>query len=454
MTVSEISGHTTSTELNPVVLCVDDEPSILKSLQRLLVAQGIQVLVATSGQQALQLLSLHRVDVIISDMRMPEMNGAAFLKASTDVQPEAYRILLTGYADMESTVAAVNSGKIHRYIQKPWKNEELLGVIGIGIEKQRLLQRNAELQLKITSQNQKLKELNQSLESVVEKRTDQLRHVLRQMQQEHEALVELLFNFVSVNPQLGGQFAQSVAQLAKSLAVMAGLEASPVQVVRRAALLHQLGLLGMDPALYNKPYYQLDSAERLQFMTHPALAQLMLLPAAVLNPVADAIYHQYERFNGDGTPDGQVGEYIPLAARILAIARDFLLHVEQHKEEKLEHAFIQSQQQMLRQQGSYYDPKLVQLLSRLQPDCLQAPSASPGGYSQLSTAELKPGMYLERPLFSDSRILLLPHGHVFNSVSIEKLRSIERKRGKDFSVLVSVVKPAVEKDHDSHSDHS
>ena len=106
----------------PVLLCVDDEPGILKSLQRLFVGQPVRVLLAGSGQQALQLMQTEKVQLIISDMRMPQMNGAEFLAQAAQLQPDCYRILMTGYADLASTVQAINIGKIHRYVQKPWQN--------------------------------------------------------------------------------------------------------------------------------------------------------------------------------------------------------------------------------------------------------------------------------------------------------------------------------------------
>ncbi|WP_430455442.1 response regulator [Rheinheimera sp.] len=103
----------------PVLLCVDDEAGILKSLQRLFVGQPVRVLLAGSGQQALQLMQTEKVQLIISDMRMPQMNGAEFLAQAAQLQPDCYRILMTGYADLASTVQAINIGKIHRYVQKP-----------------------------------------------------------------------------------------------------------------------------------------------------------------------------------------------------------------------------------------------------------------------------------------------------------------------------------------------
>lgn len=117
----------------PLVLCVDDEANILKALQRLLINKGMQLLLADSGIKALELMQQHRVDLIITDMRMPGMNGAEFLAQAEQLQPDTYRILMSGYSDHASTESAKSLGKVHRFIQKPWDNQELLAAITEGL---------------------------------------------------------------------------------------------------------------------------------------------------------------------------------------------------------------------------------------------------------------------------------------------------------------------------------
>src|ERR1700741_3164612 len=94
----------------PVVLFVDDEPSILSALRRLFRPQGYRVLLAESGAAGLELLEKEKVDLVVSDMRMPEMDGAALLEKVRERWPTVGRILLTGYADIVSTVAAAHRG--------------------------------------------------------------------------------------------------------------------------------------------------------------------------------------------------------------------------------------------------------------------------------------------------------------------------------------------------------
>ena len=104
---------------NPAILCVDDEPNVLSALSRLFRAHGMTVRVAESGAAGVALLEESAADVVISDMRMPGMNGADFLQVVRERWPETVRILLTGQADAASIIDAVNQGEISRYITKP-----------------------------------------------------------------------------------------------------------------------------------------------------------------------------------------------------------------------------------------------------------------------------------------------------------------------------------------------
>ncbi|WP_246751347.1 response regulator, partial [Vibrio cholerae] len=106
------------------VLLLDDENDILKALNRVL-RMDYNVVTFDNGADALEYLQENPIHIIISDMRMPEMDGADFLAKAREMQPDTVRLLLTGYADIQSTVRAVNAGGIHTYISKPWDNENL-----------------------------------------------------------------------------------------------------------------------------------------------------------------------------------------------------------------------------------------------------------------------------------------------------------------------------------------
>ncbi|NNU42258.1 response regulator [Ramlibacter montanisoli] len=109
---------------NPSVLCVDDEPNILRSLHWML-HKEFNVMTAPDGATALEMLRRHDFDVIVSDQRMPGMIGSEFLRQACEIAPRAMRILLTGYSDMQALLKSINDGEVFRFVNKPWKNDEL-----------------------------------------------------------------------------------------------------------------------------------------------------------------------------------------------------------------------------------------------------------------------------------------------------------------------------------------
>ena len=114
---------------HPTLMFIDDEADTLTSLKRLFQPIGYNVLTAASGSEGLALMEKEPVDLVISDMRMPQMSGAEVLEQVRMRWPEVVRILLTGYADLDSTIAAINRGEIYRYISKPWNDDDITLIV-------------------------------------------------------------------------------------------------------------------------------------------------------------------------------------------------------------------------------------------------------------------------------------------------------------------------------------
>ncbi len=136
------------------VLVVDDELDNVEALERIFRKKYL-VLKATDGMEALKILKKKKVAVIISDQRMPQMTGVEFLTKSLQTHPNAIRILLTGYSDIESVIDAINSGQIYRYITKPWDSVDLLNTVNRGVERYEL--------------DEELKEKNKALSHAISK---------------------------------------------------------------------------------------------------------------------------------------------------------------------------------------------------------------------------------------------------------------------------------------------
>ena len=115
------------------VLFVDDEKSILVSLRRLCRNTGWEIYTAESGDEGLSIINEHAIDLVVSDMRMPKMNGAEFLEKVVELSPATVRILLTGYSEVKATLAAIDKGKIFCHCAKPWDNDEFREILNEAI---------------------------------------------------------------------------------------------------------------------------------------------------------------------------------------------------------------------------------------------------------------------------------------------------------------------------------
>ena len=121
---------------NATILIVDDEELVLKSLRRELASlEGVRLLMAGSGPEALALLRLQPVQVVLTDHRMPEMSGVELLEEVKKISPETTRMMMTGFADLSTAMAAINKGEIFRFIVKPWKHDELLKALSEALDR-------------------------------------------------------------------------------------------------------------------------------------------------------------------------------------------------------------------------------------------------------------------------------------------------------------------------------
>jgi DNA-binding NtrC family response regulator len=141
----------------PVIVIVDDEEMVLTSLKSFLALETeYRVLTFVSAQEALKYIEDNDIDLIISDYLMPEMDGMTFLAKVRTMRPDVPRIILTGYADKENAIKAINEVGLFQYIEKPWDNEDILIILRNGLEKQALMKK---LQAKIDEINRAYDEL-------------------------------------------------------------------------------------------------------------------------------------------------------------------------------------------------------------------------------------------------------------------------------------------------------
>ncbi len=183
------------------LLIVDDESNVLKSLKRLLFETDYRVLTAESGKEGLKVFENESsIQLVISDYRMPEMNGVEFLKRVKEVYPNTIRIILSGYADVMAIVEAINDGEVYKFISKPWNDQDLLTTIMRAFEQYGLVQENRRLNEELLKRNKELEDVAHELERKVQERTKDLQMKNRALTTTHRILDLLPAGVVGIDP--------------------------------------------------------------------------------------------------------------------------------------------------------------------------------------------------------------------------------------------------------------
>ncbi len=413
------------------LLFVDDEPGILSALRRLFRPHGYRIFIAEGGAAGLEILEKEQIDLVISDMRMPEMDGAAFLKEVRGRWPKVMRILLTGYADITSTVAAINQGEIYRYISKPWDDNEIVTVVREALERQMLQLENQRLTALTQAQNDELKVLNSSLEQKVAERTAELRQALTFVEQSHGELKKSFLTSVQVfaglielrSGSVGTQSAghgRRVADHARSVAQRMGLSDSEVQNIMLAGLLHDIGKLGLPDELLGKAFNTLSAEHRAQVMKHPIIGQNILMGIDKFKEAAVLVRHHHECYDGSGYPDRLSGIAIPQGSRILQVVNEYdSLQIGTLVQRPLKPAEAMSF--LVENRGKRYDPVAVDTFFKLISETQKTGPVE----LQLRSIHLKPGMVLMRDLNHADGYMLLAKGSVLSAEIIVRLIKME-----------------------------
>ncbi|MBI4508804.1 MAG: response regulator [Deltaproteobacteria bacterium] len=201
-------------------LLVDDEDAVLRSLRRFLARDGFEVEVATSAELALEILEGGFVPhVIISDFRMPGVDGVMFLREVRERWPRVQRVLMTGFADIQAIESAINDSKIYRFVAKPWDEAGLLATVRSAVEQWELEEENMHLQQLTQEQNRQLVAANRDLEGKINERTSALSRAKREWEVAFDAIVEPLmivdrdFRIVRANLALAAHFGREIRQV-------------------------------------------------------------------------------------------------------------------------------------------------------------------------------------------------------------------------------------------------
>lgn len=424
-------------EVMPVLLFVDDEPNILSSLRRLFRQHSYKILIANGGQEGLEILEKETIDLVISDMRMPVMDGAVFLTHVKARWPDTIRLLLTGYADIQSTIDAINRGEIYRYITKPWNDNDILLVVKQALERKSLEIEKKRLEELTQRQNEELKSLNASLEIKVDERTADLKkahasllHANDKLKSNFLTSIKVFSNVVEMRGDKLVGHSRRVADLSRKIAKKLNLDTREAQEIFVAALLADIGKIGFSDELLATPVNQMNGEQLGHFHKHTMRAEQLLMPLQDLQGAAKIIRAQHERFDGRGFPDGLVGENIPIGARILSLASDY--DNLQNGSLVQKRVYMEDAQALIvRGAGNRYDEKVVAAFKQIISN-----QAEEIDDREIAITHLQPGMILSTDLISKEGMLLLPAEYVLDQHVIDKLALFENPAGTKLIIRV------------------
>ena len=283
-------------------LVVDDEPVVRRAVRRMLEAQGFTCLEAGSGREALGLLAgTGELPLIVSDLRMPELDGMGFLTEVRRLFPDTAVVMLSGVAETSVAVECLHLGAAD-FLTKPVAVAEMHARVTRALEKRALVMQNRHYQA--------------TLERRVQEQAERIRELFL------EGVQMLARALEAKDPCLRGHSIR-VSRYAVATARRLGLGEPAVEQIRIGGELHDIGKIGTREAVLQKPG-ALTEEERHQICAHPVLGERMLAPLARESPgVLRVVRSHHERVDGAGFPDGLQGEAIPLEARIVAVADAF-----------------------------------------------------------------------------------------------------------------------------------
>lgn len=433
------SSLTGNEDRPPTILLVDDEANILSSLRRLFRAEGYRTLLAESGEAGLEILETEHVDLVVSDMRMPEMDGARFLECVREKWPDTMRLLLTGYADVASILKAINRGEIYRYITKPWIESDILLIVRQALERRALEHERRRLEGITRTQNEELLVLNTTLEKKVEARTIELKGANDGLRTSNDKLrtnfltsIKVFSNLIETRANKLAGHSRRVADVAHRIAKKMDLGPAETQEVFVAGLLHNIGKIGFSDELLAMPLSLMNGDNLALYRKYPVRGEQLLMPLEDLRGAAKIVRSHQERFDGAGFPDQLTGFNIPLGARIVAVASDYdNLQIGTFSQRSLRPE--EAVAAIIGGRGKRYDPSVVNAFQEMagrETPVEAAPTRS------FLTGELQPGMVIGRDLITNDGFLLLSAGHILSERLIRQIVEFEKSLPAPISVCV------------------
>jgi response regulator RpfG family c-di-GMP phosphodiesterase len=270
---------------NYKVLFVDDEPDILSAIKRIFFAnENIEIFTGGSAADGLEILEREKnIDLVVSDERMPEVRGSEFLQTVKTRYPNAIRMILTGYADIDTIISSINKGEVYRYLVKPWNDDDLLLTIKKALEFNELRRKNEDMAVLIARQNNELKTLNTKLEEKVNERTVQLKkalvslkHYIADMKHNFRDIVLLFTGIITLYQKDLGAHLFRVYTMVKRICSALDLPEDEKMTIVTASMLHDIGLVGVRSDILLKDPAEFSVQDKAFYLQHPISGEAFL----------------------------------------------------------------------------------------------------------------------------------------------------------------------------------
>jgi putative nucleotidyltransferase with HDIG domain len=334
------------------ILVVDDEEAIRDVVSTLLEAQGYDCASVGNGRLAQEYVGQHPVDLVLSDMVMPEMDGLALVEWLRKNEPDVPAIMVTAMHDLSTALEAIRRGA-YDYILKPFEKDHLYLAVGRALDHRRLVLENRSYQ--------------RNLERLVEERTAQLKGAFEQLEQSYDDTLEALGGALDLKDAETEGHCRRVT--AFTIAIAKAMKVAPPQLpqIARAAFLHDIGKMAIPDQILRKPG-PLTPEEREVMRTHCEIGYKMVTRIPFLKEAAEIVLSHQEYFDGTGYPRNLKGEQIPLGARIFAVA-DALDAMISDRPYRKALSVSHARNEIQRCSGTQFDPSVVTMFLSM-PDTL------------------------------------------------------------------------------------
>jgi putative nucleotidyltransferase with HDIG domain len=334
--------HTAEPTPQRKILVVDDEQAIGELLSSALRSKGFDCRNCLFGREALSLLEQQSFDVMISDLRMPEISGLDLLLQVRRTHPHVAFLMLTAMDDTRVGVQAMKDGA-DDYLVKPFQLENVLVSINRALER-KCLEREVE-------------GYRQRLEQMVDQRTRQLRAAIKRIELTYDDTLEALAAALDLRDNETAGHSRRVTGYCLEIARVLGCPEAELRIITRGAYLHDIGKIGIPDAILLRPG-KLTEAERTIMQTHVRIGYDLICRISFLVDAADIILTHHECYDGTGYPQGLVAEEIPLAARIFAVA-DTLDAMTSDRPYRRALPYTAARAEIIREAGRQFDPRVV-----------------------------------------------------------------------------------------------